>query len=431
MVHYSQPGPRHHHVAGRLLIAAALLLPLCGTIAYSTAFGGGWWPFGAALIAYNSLLLHGFLNFTIALGLALCLAAAWLRWREHHPAPTILLATIGALILFACHLMGLVFFAFLIGGADLAHLVRQRPRELPRAVLNRAAILLLIFAAPAALYTVSALRQLGGDAEYLALGEKLSQLTTAFVNYDRALDDVTAATVLAVPAISLVLRRGRVPGPAACTMGLLLLAYFAAPYAWKGTFGLDTRFAVMLGFMLFAGFVPQRRLPMAPIAAALLLLFGARMVLLTTAWAERRTDLADLRTVLAQVQPGQAIYFAEAGSREAPAYWHENPRFRILSDGTRTDEHLGALALIEHRAYWPFLFDNESQQPIETREPYRTLANRIGSIPDRDAAATANVCGFDYVLLIEADAVPALPFDRFRLLIRSGFAALYRIEQCS
>ena len=31
---------------------------------------------------------------------------------------------------------------------------------------------------------------------------------------------------------------------------------------------------------------------------------------------------------------------------------------------------------------------------------------------------------------MEADAVPDLPADRFRLLVRSGFAALYTITQC-
>src|SRR3978361_74018 len=34
------------HVAGRLLIAAALLLPVWGTVAYNTALGSRWWPLG-------------------------------------------------------------------------------------------------------------------------------------------------------------------------------------------------------------------------------------------------------------------------------------------------------------------------------------------------------------------------------------------------
>jgi hypothetical protein len=418
------------HIAGRLLIGIAVLLPVLGTIAYNTALGGRWWPFGVGLVAYNNCLLYGFLNFEIALGLALLLAATWLRWRESHPWRAIPLAILGALALFACHLMGLVFFALLIGGAELARL--HPSRGVKRAILTRGLVLLLIFAAPAALYAVSDLEHLGGDAGFLPVGQKLLQLLTTFVNYDWPLDLITAVIVVAVPVLGVALRRGRMPGRAGCTMGLLLITFLAAPNAWKGTYVLDTRFAVMLGFMLFAGFVPGRwSSPVRRVATGgLAALFLVRMALLTTAWAAHRTDLADLRIVLAPVQPGQAVYTAEAGLAEAHAYWNTNARWRLLSNGFRTDEHLGALIPIEHRAYWPFLFDNPSQQPIRTREPYWSMAERIGFIPSRTQAATANVCGFDYVLLLEADAVPKLPDNRFRLLVQSGFAALYTIIQC-
>ena len=415
------------HTIGRLLIAAAVLLPVTGTVAYNTALGGRWWPFAVGLIAYNHTLLSGFLNFEISIGLALLLAAVWLRWRSKHPGQTITLAAIGALALFACHLMGLIFFAILIGGAEFSG-VWHKWREAAR----RGAILLLIFAAPTALYATSALHQLGGDAGYLPLGKKLLQLVTTFANYVWPLDVLTAAVAITLPAICLLLRWGRVPGPAACTIALLLIAFLAAPYAWKGTFGLDTRFAVMLGFMVFAGFVPTNwpAKLQTPVVAIFILLFLTRMALLATAWTAHAADLADLRQVLQPVRPGQAVYVAEASLTEAPAYWRANPRWRLLSDGLRTDDHLGALALIEHRAYWPFEFDNPSQQPIETREPYRALAARVAHMPSRTEAAIADVCGFDYVLLMEADAVPPLPAERFRLLRRSGFAALYSITQC-
>jgi hypothetical protein len=421
------------HVAGRLLIAAAILLPVFGTIAYNTALGGRWWSLGVGLIAYNSCLLYGFLNFEISVGIALLLAAAWLRWREPRPVLAIVVAIAGAPILFTCHLMGLVFFALLIGGAELFRLYRYDTGKVWVAALHRGAILLLVFAIPTILYAVSALRQLGGDAEFLPPGEKLLQLMTTFVNYNWTLDMTTALVAIALPVVGLLLRWGRVPGPAGIAMGLLGIVFLVSPYAWKGTYGLDTRFAVMLGFMVFAGFVPAR----CPAgirrvaAAALLLLFVVRMGLLTTAWVAHRMDIAHLRTVLAPVLPGQAVYVAEAGLKEAPSYWAANPRWRLLSNGVRVDEHIGALVLIEHRAYWPFEFDNSSQQPMETREPYRTLAVRIGSLPNRADTAITDVCGFDYVLLTAADAVPDLPADRFRLVIRSGFAALYAIERCA
>ncbi|MDR3533889.1 MAG: hypothetical protein P4L90_25410, partial [Rhodopila sp.] len=341
------------HVVGRLLIAVAVLLPVLGTVAYNAALvphgRGRWWSLGAGLAAYNNCLLYGFLNFAISLGLALLLAAAWVRWREDHPARAILTAIVGAPVLFACHLMGLGFFAVLIGGAELFRLYR-----LPafRALLRRGAVLALVFAAPVILYAISALQQLGGDAEFLPPGEKLLQLVTTFVNYNWPLDVTTAAVAIGLPALCVLIRRGRVPGLAGFPMVLLLIAFLAAPYAWKGTYLLDTRFAIMLGFMLFAGFVPGRWPPWFRRAsvAVLVLLLAARMTLLTTAWAVHRGDIEDLRAVLAPVQPGQAVYVAEAGLNEAPAYWDANPRWRRLSDGVRADEHLGALALIEHRA---------------------------------------------------------------------------------
>jgi hypothetical protein len=419
-------------IAGRLVIATALLLPVLGAVAYNTALGGRWWSLGVGLVAYNSSLLSGFLNFSLSLGLALLLAAVWLRWREHRPWHALTLAIICAPVLFVCHLMGLIFFAQLIAGAEIAHLLRLRHRALWQAGLARGAILLLIFATPAALYAMSALQQLGGAIGFLPWGEKLLQLTTAFVNYSGPLDQITAVSVIAVIALCVALRWGRLPAPAAFAIILLLVTFLAAPFAWKGTFGLDTRFAIMMGFMLFAGFVPSRWPPAvrSTAIAMLTLLFIARMTLLTIAWTDRRTDLADLREVLAPIQPGQAIYFAETGPEEAPAYWDANPHWRKLSNGTRTDEHLGALALIERRAYWPFQFDMPSQQPVKTRKSYRTLADKVGSLPTWNAAAVADVCGFDYVLLLDADAMPALPDDRFRLFIRSGFAALYTITQC-
>lgn len=426
------------HVVGRLMIAAALVLPAMGTIAYNTALGGRWWALSAGLIAYNCCLLYGFLNFEISLGIALLLAATWLRWRETHPVRAIVLGMAGALLLFACHLMGLVFFGLLIGGAELFKIAAPvlvpggRTSWLATALLRRTCALAAVFAIPAVLYVLSDLRNLGGDAEFLPPGAKLRQFLTAFTNYDQRLDALTALVAFALPAVCLLTRHGRFPGRAAVPIVLLLIAFLAAPFAWKGTQSLDTRFAIMLAFMLFAGFVPARWPPglRVTVAIGLVLLFAARMALLTTAWAAHRADLADLRTVLRPIQPGKAVFVAEAGLREAPAYWAANPNWRLLSNGIRTDEHLGALALIEHRAYWPFEFDNISQQPIETREPYRALAERVGGMPNRDEAAVANVCGFNYVLLTGADAVPPLPATRFRLLTQSGYAALYAVTRC-
>ena len=422
------------NVAGRLLIAASILLPVLGTVAYQSALGGRWWSFGAGLIAYNNCLLYGFLNFEISLGLALLVAACWIRWREAKPARAMIAAAIGAPVLFVCHMMGLVFFAALIGGAELFIVYRAVPagRHVAiRTAAERGAILALVFCIPVILYALSALEQLHGDALF-GLADKTGHFLAVFVNYNLRLDLTAAAVSIWLPVLLVLLHRGIVPGPAAIAMALLTVAYIAAPYAWKGTSGLDMRFAVMIAFMLFAGVLPVR-MPFWPgivIAVVLGALFTTRMALLVTVWAAHASDLRDLRTVLAPVQPGQTVYVLSAGPDDAPAYWQANPNWRRLSNGVRTDTHLGALVLFEHRAFWPGEFDFPAQQPIRTLEPFTTLIHRTGLPRDRKAAINADLCGFDYLLMTEVDALPSLPPDRFRLLDQKGFAALYAITAC-
>jgi hypothetical protein len=417
------------HDAGRLMIGLAVLLPVLGTIAYSRALGGRWWALAVGLVAYNGTLLEGFLNFSLSVGLALLFAAAWLRWRDRHPWAMAGIAAAGAVALFACHLMGLLFYGLLLASAECFRPMPDRP---VRALVARAAVLALIFAAPAGLYAASALGHLQGAAEFLPPGQKLLHLMAPFTNYSLSLDVVTAVLAVSWPCLCLTSGRGRMPGPVALAAAALMVGYMAAPYAWKGTFQLDTRLVIMLGFLIFAGFQPARW-PIwlsRAVAACVVALFVARMALLTTAWAEHRADLADLRLALAPVLPGQAVYVASVSPIDPAGYWARAPWSRRLSDGVQTDTHLGALALIERRSWWPFEFDIPSQQPIETLPPYRGLAGQVGDLPDQAALLKADLCGFDVVLLTQADAAPELPTPRFRLLVRSGFAASYAITRC-
>lgn len=417
---------------GRMVIGAAAVLPVLGTIAYQRALtgsrAGSWWSLGAGLTLYGGCLVYGFLNFTLALGLALLLTAAWLAWRETRPLRAIALAVIGALVLFACHLMGLVFFGLLIGSAELAQMHASRPVD----ALRRGAVLALVIAAPAVLYAISALSGLGGDAIWMTPDQKFHQLATAFDGYNGWLDGTSTALAFGVPVIALPLRRGRFPKPAAIAVVLLAGIYALAPYSWKGTYQLDTRLAVMLAFMMFAGFVPAGwpRWARFGMVTAIAALFLVRLAVLITGWHAQTAVVASLRTAMAPLQPGQTVMVAEASPAEAPVYWDADPHWLRLSDGITLSANLGALVLIEHRAWWPFEFDNDSQQPIRTLQPYDALALRAVELPDRTHLLTMDLCGYDAVLLNNAEAVPPLPADRFHRLAGSGFAVLYAVTVC-
>jgi hypothetical protein len=154
------------------------------------------------------------------------------------------------------------------------------------------------------------------------------------------------------------------------------------------------------------------------------------MAVLMAAWNAHRADLADLRAALAPVRAGQAVYVVLARPDDPAAYRAHEPLSRHLSDGVFTGTHLGALALIEHHAWWPFEFDNASQQPIRTLEPYQSMALQVGDLPDQDRLAAADLCGWDVVLVLQADGAAPLPPTRFRPLAGQGFARSYAIEAC-
>jgi hypothetical protein len=424
------------HLAGRIAIGCAILLPVIGTIAYSrTTFGvRSAWPLASGLVAYNATLLLGFVNFTTAIGIALLLAAAWIEWRERHPRRTVALTVIGTVALFFCHLMGLQFFYVLIAGHELERLCARRTHK--TAIPARIATLLPLVAIPLGLYLMSPLALVAAETEFAAPVEKLRQLVFPFANYLLPLDIATAGAVVAFLLACAATGRCRVTVGSGLTLLLVGSLYLATPWAYKGTYFLDTRFVIMLGFLLFGAVLPTALPRSAALTAVAFftLLFGVRMAVVGIAWHAHRHDVADMRAIIATVEPGARVFVASVSPDEAPGYWQSRPLLRRLSNGIRVDYHVPALLLIERRAFWPFLFDNASQQPVETLPPYRALAERAHSLPDHFALAAPgkiDLCGYDYALLLEAGGEPDLArfaADRLVLLARSDFAALFRVR---
>jgi hypothetical protein len=146
------------------------------------------------------------------------------------------------------------------------------------------------------------------------------------------------------------------------------------------------------------------------------------MGVLAAAWDAHGADVAELRAVIADVPPGSTVMVA-TGDHPGNA--------RRLSNDLRTDGHMPALLLIERRAWWPLMFDNASQQPIMTREPYRSLANRVGGMLDVSALGGLDLRGLNYLLVIEAGPHPVIPLPtagRLEAMDANEFAALYRVR---
>jgi hypothetical protein len=441
------------HTAGRCLLAGILLLNLAGVLALHRAYFGrrSFWPLGSGYVAYNCTFLLGFLNWQIASGMAMLFAAGWLTWRERRPAATIISGMAAAVLLFFCHLMGLVFFAVLIVSAE-ARAMRDF-----RAGLGRCAGLLAVLAGPIVLATLAAVHDAPAAAQWPRLDVKLVNAASPVINYLFPLDMISALFIYGGIALGVAVGWLIVSPRAIAAAVVLPVAYFALPFDLASASFLDMRFAVMFGFLLFAavdlksgrvtsgevatGPVPRANPRGYRIAAAVgASLFAVRMTILAGVWTEQRRDVAELRAVIAAVPPGAKVFFTNVPQEEAPAYWDTGPRSRRLSNGLRADYHLPALLLIERGAFWPVLFANPAQQPIRLQPAYATLARQAHEIPsharlvaDPDSALPM-LCHFDYVLMLEAGADSDLEDFISRCLIlqsRSDFAALFRVMRDS
>ena len=161
------------HLAGRMVVGGAILLPVIGTIAYSRATFGtrSAWPLASGLVAYNATLLLGFLNFAAAIGIALLLAAAWISVARPLPAPhrcagghrhgrTVLLPPDGAGVLLCADRRTRTGMAL------------QPPQRRATAILARVAALVPLIALPLGLYLMSPLAPLAGETEFPSPADK-------------------------------------------------------------------------------------------------------------------------------------------------------------------------------------------------------------------------------------------------------------------
>ena len=435
-------------VAGRLLLAAILLLDLAGVTACAAALHGRrtWWSLGAALAAYNMSFLMGFLSFNLTLATAMVAAAAWMRLRGGTSA--IATATFGAgaaSVLFIGHLLGLLFFALLIGSFEVP-LARMRLRNAAPDIASRARAFLASWplavsaAPPALLYAISGVSAARDRPRWPIWSDLPIEAMAAFLNYNWPVDVVTACLVVAFLAGCTMWSRLRVaPGAAVAVVAVCVLIPLL-PHDFKGGSYFAMRLGVMLGFLAFLSFRPALAGRCARIiAAAFALLFVTRMAIVSTAWWDFRTDISNTRTLLRNVNRGERLAELNFEPEDVPDYFSNVPTSWRISNHQRTTIHLMAMAVTERRAFWPMVFANPDQQPLVLDPHWQSLAEPTLKLPSyadlvkRRASGKASganpFCAFDWVILQNTWTEPnpeTLAPEWLALVASNRTGALYR-----
>jgi hypothetical protein len=436
-------------VAGRLVIALAVLLPSVGAIAVSRLWSGRWslWSLGAGFVAYNTMFLIGVLNFQIAVGVALWGVACWLALADRSLWLASLTGALFAIGAFICHLFGFAFYALLIGCAELAQIDQRGLRDPASRRFAAARCLAALGAviAPVLLYLAAPFAAAGGEIYWQSPGKKFDFLLVPLLAYSRPLALVAAGAIALPLAVWALRRRLRVARLALYAAPLLFMAYAWLPVGAKGGYWIDTRVPVLLGFLLFACVVP-RDLPrwQARLAAVVLgSLFIARMTSITLIWIAAQPEIADVRRVLQPVTPGSRVLVVDGNRGKDP-----------LTLGAAAAHgfggvyrHYGAFAFIDRRAFWSDAFALPGQQPVAELEPYNHSGDG-GALPPRPytrlvaaaSAPSADTTEFmqgwaskeDFVLLLDAQALPdaaALLPRYLRPLAQSSTAILFAVKR--
>jgi hypothetical protein len=450
------------HLAGRIMLAFTLIIPVIGTIAYQRALFGGnsFWPLSSFLVAYNFVFLLGFHNLLLSYGVALLSAAIFYKTMRGNPIINTVITAACAIITFFIHIVGLVLLIAIISIHKLFYIVEALPnwKRVGRATFVHGCGFVIVVLGPLALYLASPLAATPSANLWIVGIDKLKFLLSPVLNYYPILDLITAGCLIVIYIACITSGRIIISPPVSVLAAALFIMYPYLPFGTKTATYVDIRFVVFLGFLIFCVFVP-RELPrpmMLAISISLISLFLLRTGVVARVWYDQRQDLADLRQTIKPIEPGSRVLVVDVPGREAdiskrgddPALQPGVRIGRYLSIiETQTYWHIASLVLIERHAFWPLLFSSDTQQPLIVLPPYKEISVPNGNLPFYQGLALNDIppeqlkrfpyianwrSRFDYVLVVNAgvagDLRNFLP-DRLEFLNQTGFAALFRIKK--
>ncbi len=438
------------------VLALALLLPPIGvTLLNRKLFGGfHWWQLLCFALAWNAVLLFGFLSFSISLGLALVFAYLDECLKPRGLAVVLPLRAICAAILLTAHPFGLLFYTALLAalafGPSAAPL---RQAKTFAAATGRVMLAIIPVFLPLVVFLLFG-PSLPGQADVSLLDSmhwdnpsvirSLKVLLMYFRTYDVRIDMIYLALFIVLVRETIRYRTMTVH------WGLVLVAIVTGilsmfmPTSVLSTGGMDVRLPCMMTLAAAAGLRPQVKGRLSSLALpVVLILVVSRTVYIEYVWLQRNTDIAAVERALQHVEPGSAVLPAHA--QTAPEDLMNMPVGRIIGGMFPSYIHYPALVSFERDAFMPYLFTATGKQPLRVRDPWSEIAVPEGiPIPtdmlNEPAPHYAPYMAdwksrFDYVLVLNADmASPNHPMpviDTVHLVADEGFASLYRIEHPS
>ncbi len=342
-----------------LVVLATLALMTSGTIILSRAANGRWSPLPllSFLFLYNWILLRGYENNLLGLGLSLWALALHVALRRSIVARTFA-ACGSALVLYFCHLFPLAVFAEVVGFWELGCLLEEGVS--PRRTLAHLAAVVVPLVLPALLLLQSSTGELGGAINFdlLQIGTKIIMFVEA-LTFGNRLGDAALLASLGIVSVVAIGRGWLRCEPRNLLVVLMLPAIaLVAPLYVFASGGVPVRYGLAVAFVL-AGFLDLRAVDprlqrVAALALALAFLF--RIGTVAADWRASDGIIETYRTAFASLKPGSVLFqfdqnTAYASPLRDPGRWNP-PLDKIVALAT----HDGVLV--------PELYLKRGQQPV-------------------------------------------------------------------
>jgi hypothetical protein len=384
-------------LAGRVFIGLTMLGLITGTATLYRVLHGRFaiWPMWSVLFVYNAVLFWGFLSCLFAIAAYLFMFSGWIAAREWRVLPRILVFSAAGALLFLLHVFAFGLYGLSVSSYEVGR--RLEGRRLSPKSLASLAVVGLQFVPGLLLWYASLGQVASAYTAYGNLGNKVYALF-APVNFgvfaapfDRVLWLAVAVFVL------LAAKRGAlkvVPG-----MGLPLTAMLVAavlmPYYANGSALADIRLPVTLPFVILAStqFTVSRKWLPGLLGGVALVCFGLRIWTVSESWMVYDRWFGEFRTASAVIAPGARLLIVGADIRESNMIPPDKARLHGVPSVLATLQpavfwQLGALAVIDRSAFFPYLFTEAT--PLDVAPRNRAVSGWGMPVTPEDLAKSAD-----------------------------------------
>ena len=438
--------------AGRVFVAVTMLALVAGTLTLHRALHGrlSLWPICSVLFVYNAALFWGFVNCLFATGVYLFAFSGWIATRDWRMSSRILMFSIVGSVLLLLHLFAFGLYGLSVVTYELA--VRICGRRLSVSSCTSWIVTWLQFVPGVVLWYIS-LPDAGSTLTlYGDFGAKLYALISPFdfgyqpTGFDTFFElAMWCALIFATISRSLRLAPGM-----RVTIAALIVAAVLMPNRMSGSWSADIRLPVTLPFVIIA----STRLEMSRkgitslLATSALMLFGLRIWAVSQSWREYDHWFAEFRSASAVISPGARLLIVEAPIPEDRRRLSRVPSMLAIMQPAAFI-HLGALAVIDRAAFFPYMFAGWTTIDVTQRNKAVSQREGVPARPDeliksadpgqtKALEATSNLIGelphwrnwpetFDFVLWIDFSGAPKPELKQLQPLAKGSFFDIYRV----